>query len=55
MAGGFSMSEYLFNEVKAFANREADIAVQRADEWYVFFIHTVNLYLHHFLPVGSVL
>lgn len=35
MAGGFSESEYLFNEITTFANRGADIAVQRADDCWI--------------------
>ncbi|KUJ12158.1 uncharacterized protein LY89DRAFT_688619 [Mollisia scopiformis] len=35
MAGGFSESEYLFNQVKAYANKEADVEVQRADDCWI--------------------
>jgi hypothetical protein len=42
LSGGFSENEYLFNEVKAFADR-AVIDLQRADDWFVdYLLETIS-------------
>lgn len=35
LAGGFAENQYLFNEVKRYANLTGHIQVQRADDWFV--------------------